>query len=354
MLSFPWPAIEVVGVKGDCGYLESLPLSISLNKMGGAFLTDKEELHCLRPDNVSQAALHIAEAVESNFAMILVHGAGSYGHFEAKQYKLNKGLFSEESGQGMVLCRAAVSILHQNVLAKLMEHRIPVISVSPNGIVTSSDGVISRRQFKPMVGHLRRILKNGMIPLIHGDIIFDDKRGCHILSGDVIMEHLTAILGAQRAVFWSNIDGVYDCTDLDDEAKLIRSISVNAKGQPELDLKVQRQLRDPGRFLREQQDQYMKEWTLKMNAKQNDEGKGTENKRNEDEKDKKGKKRRKAQIDATGGMWKKVQVSARICALGTDVVITRGGTEDARLALMGKCADRSTVFVSSAVDHSVL
>ena len=77
-------------------------------KMGGAFLTEKDKLHCLRPESVETAALHIAEALKANFTMILVHGAGSYGHFEAKKYKLNKGLFSDESAQGMVLCRAAV------------------------------------------------------------------------------------------------------------------------------------------------------------------------------------------------------------------------------------------------------
>merc|ERR1712113_1110523 len=127
---------------------------------------------------------------------------------------------------------------------------------------------------------------------------------------------------------------------------------MGAKGQPELSVKVQRQLRDPERFLKEQQDKYMKDWSLRMDAKQKKQtqGDGKEEEKdieNEDEEDStKANVGTKVTIDATGGMWKKVQVSARICALGTDVVITKGGTEDARLALMGKCAQQSTVFVA--------
>jgi len=333
-------------------------------KMGGAFLTEKGKVHCLRPENVERAAADIAGAFEANLSMMLVHGAGSFGHFEAKKYKLNKGLFSSDSAQGMVLCRAAVSILHQNVLAKLLERKLPVISVSPNGIVASSNGVISKRQFKPMVATLRRIVQNGMIPLVHGDIIFDDERGCHILSGDVIVEHLAAIFGAQRAVFWSDIDGVYDCTDLEAEPELIGSVSVNAKGLPELDMKVQRQLRDPEGFLKEQQDEFMKGWTKRVDAKQSKQAKapvdGVDEDGNGEEKEREvdsesaSERVRAIRVDATGGMWKKVQIASRICALGTDVVITKGGTEDAQRALMGKGPRKATVFVQSSTDESML
>ena len=42
---------------------------------------------------------------------ILIHGAGSYGHFEAKEYKLNKDLFShQDSKMGLVKCRSSVHV----------------------------------------------------------------------------------------------------------------------------------------------------------------------------------------------------------------------------------------------------
>lgn len=318
-------------------------------KMGGAFITNKNELHSLREDMIEMAAKQISEAFKSNYMMILIHGAGSYGHFEAKKYKLMNGLYSDESRQGMVLCRAAVSILHQHVLAKLMEFRIPVISVSPNNILTSSDGVISRRQLKPFIAHIKRIIKNGMVPLIHGDIIFDDKRGCHILSGDIILENLCSIFNPQRAVFWSNINGVYDCTNINDKSKLIQSINVNPQGQPELDINIIKQLKNPQKYFNQQQDDYMAQLSKKFDERQKNDNNvkdDTDNKSKEKD-DKDNKDDININIDATGGMWGKVEVAARCCAQGVDVVITKGGTEDAKLALLGRFAENATVFVPS-------
>ena len=313
-------------------------------KMGGAFITNKNKLHTLKPENIDIAAKQISEAFKSNYIMILIHGAGSYGHFEAKKYKLMNGLYNDESRQGMVLCRAAVSILHQNVLAKLMEYRLPVMSVSPNGILTSSDGIISRKQFKPFIQHIKRIIKNGMVPLIHGDIIFDDKRGCHILSGDVILENLSSVFNPQRAVFWSNINGVYDCTNFKVKSKLIQSINVNPKGQPELNVNVVKQLKNPSKFFEnQQQDQYMAQLSKKFDEKQ----KNKEENETEDKEEKVENDDFVINIDATGGMWGKVEVAARCCAQGVDVVITKGGTQDAKLALLGKFAENATVFVPS-------
>jgi len=280
--------------------------------------------------------------------MILVHGAGSYGHFEAKKYKLMNGLYSDESTQGMVLCRAAVSILHQHVLAKLMEYRIPIISVSPNGMLTSSDGVISRRALKPFIVHIKRMIKHGFVPLIHGDIIFDEKRGCHILSGDAILETLCSVFAPQRAVFWSNIDGVYDCSNLNEKQKLIQCINVDPRGIPQLDVNVMKQLKNPQKFFKQQQDEYMQQLSKRLDEKQKTKEKQACKEEEEvDDKDVKEKlgKSEMLQMDSTGGMWGKIQVAAKCCAQGIDVVITKGGTDDAKLALLGKCAENATVFV---------
>ena len=51
--------------------------------------------------------------------------------------------------------------------------------------------------------------------------------------------------------------------------------------------------------------------------------------------------------DVTGGMWSKIEVASRCTAQGIDVTICKGGTEDAKLALMGRYAENATVFIGS-------
>eukprot|EP01084_Bolivina_argentea_P315025 545710_1 len=323
--------------------MSEIPKIDVIVKMGGAFITNKTKLHTLNENNIDIAAKHILDAYKSNYIMILVHGAGSYGHFEAKKYKLMNGLYKSDSIKGMVLCRKTVNILHQFLVNKLIEYELPIISVSPNNIIQSNDGIISRKQFKPFIAHINRIIKYGMIPLIHGDIIFDNKRGCHILSGDIIIQHLSSIFNPQRTVFWSNINGIYDCTNINKKYKLLKRINVNPKGIPLLNENIIKQLKNPNKFFKKQQDKYMEMLSKKFDEKL----KNKNEKKMDDINDNEIKKDNMINIDATGGMWQKIQVAAKCCAQGIDVIIAKGGTDEAKLALLGKYVDNATVFVPS-------
>ncbi len=54
-------------------------------KIGGSILTDKTRDNAARLDEISRVAQEIAARPED---LVLVHGAGSFGHFPAKRYGL--------------------------------------------------------------------------------------------------------------------------------------------------------------------------------------------------------------------------------------------------------------------------
>ncbi|ETO12281.1 hypothetical protein RFI_25098, partial [Reticulomyxa filosa] len=207
-----------------------------------------------------------------------------------------------------------------------------------------------------------RILQNGMIPVTHEDMVFDDTRGCSILSSDTILEHLTAILAPQRAIFWTNVDGVYErklavssndekknndhdhddhtnnatATDVDansnvneSEYQLMKQVYVNAKGIPQLPTLALQQLKHGHVTTSISLIQDHSKSEKKEPQPQSDEQKG----------------RSLPKFDNTGSMWSKVQVASRCCAMGCDVTITKGGTRDAVLALCGRLTENATVFV---------
>ena len=47
-------------------------------------------------------------------------------------------------------------------------------------------------------------------PLIHGDIVFDEARGCGIVSADRIASLLGEKIGIPRVLFGCDVDGLYD------------------------------------------------------------------------------------------------------------------------------------------------
>ncbi|MCR3883118.1 MAG: uridylate kinase, partial [Methanothrix sp.] len=65
---------------------------IKILKIGGSVLTDKARLESARFEVVERIAAEIAGAGEG---LILVHGAGSFGHIHAKNFGLVE-MFSPE------------------------------------------------------------------------------------------------------------------------------------------------------------------------------------------------------------------------------------------------------------------
>ena len=63
--------------------------SISLLKLGGSLLTDKNQPYSLRKDILRSSVRQIIDADEK---LILIHGGGSFGHPIAKTYRLTEGL----------------------------------------------------------------------------------------------------------------------------------------------------------------------------------------------------------------------------------------------------------------------
>ncbi|HNT73271.1 MAG TPA: uridylate kinase, partial [Methanothrix sp.] len=58
---------------------------IRVLKVGGSVLTDKTRLESARIEEIGRIAAEIAGCGPG---LILVHGAGSFGHFHAERYRL--------------------------------------------------------------------------------------------------------------------------------------------------------------------------------------------------------------------------------------------------------------------------
>ncbi|CAF1477600.1 unnamed protein product, partial [Didymodactylos carnosus] len=62
-------------------------------KIGGAAISDKTQFETLLPDNLKQ----ICQLLKQNYKnLILIHGAGSFGHHQAKENDLINGCLNLE------------------------------------------------------------------------------------------------------------------------------------------------------------------------------------------------------------------------------------------------------------------
>ena len=181
---------------------------VTILKLGGSVITDKDE-----PETVDRAALETAAAAIRVFLgdgdqLVVVHGGGSFGHHHAAHH----GVSSTEGSHdvvGLVEIHRAMGTLTDAVLDTFHDHSVDALPVRPLSVATKShDGSV---EFP--TGQIRNMLEEGFTPVVNGDVVAHAGKGATVLSGDTIVVSLARSLGADRVGLCSTVPGVLDETE---------------------------------------------------------------------------------------------------------------------------------------------
>ena len=170
-------------------------------KLGGSVITDKSG-----PCAIDHARLHeIADQVAARrgTALVLVHGAGSCGHPEARRYRINEGLTTENVA-GVYRTHAAVSRLNVAVVDALRDAGVEAIGIHPLDLALAEGGRLASLETR----HIAEMTGHGIVPVLHGDVVMDRLRGACIVSGDQIVAHLATALRIRRVGLATDVAGV--------------------------------------------------------------------------------------------------------------------------------------------------
>ncbi|GAX82665.1 hypothetical protein CEUSTIGMA_g10091.t1 [Chlamydomonas eustigma] len=265
-------------------------------KLGGAAITHKGTFETPDLHTIKTVAQHISETYQALRSadpsglpgLVIVHGAGSFGHHQASQYSVKSGWGLDtdqvKSRAGFCLTRASVQKLNGIVVDALISEGLPAVGISP-----FASGWRTRNSTVKHDGcsAVLSCLSAGLLPVLHGDCVLDDQLGCTILSGDTVLRRLAENAAggeeAVSAVFLTNVAGVYDRPPSETGATLVKRIEVEKGGSWSV----------PG---------------LKLSSS--------------------------SCPDTTGGMEKKVEEAASVAGLGIEVVIAHAGTESGRRACL--------------------
>lgn len=140
------------------------------------------------------------EIVQASQDLVLVHGAGSFGHMPAKEY----GLPQRFSPEGIRVTHRSVSKLNELVVDALSKAGAPAIPVHPSSCTLLRDGRIECLAVEPIA----EMVKDGLLPVLHGDVAMDASRKAGIVSGDQLVPYLANALRAEVVAVGTNVDGV--------------------------------------------------------------------------------------------------------------------------------------------------
>jgi isopentenyl phosphate kinase len=174
-----------------------------LLKLGGSVITDKDADCVINHDQLSRIASVISRA--SAEGLVIVHGAGSCGHPEAKRYRLDEGAVPGET-DGIYITHNAVSRLNNAVVAALRKGGIAAAGIHPFHTAVADRGRLLSFECR----HLEKMLMLRMVPVIHGDVVMDLSQGACIVSGDQLVRFLAVALGIHRVGLATDVPGVLD------------------------------------------------------------------------------------------------------------------------------------------------
>ena len=180
-------------------------------KLGGSVITRKDSLTpTLESNNLGRISSEISNS--SYDKLVVVHGAGSFGHPYASEYEIGSEIDSEgelkRKRQGFSKTQHSVKTLNGMVCEHLMEHEIPAVSIQPSSFIQTHN----KRIINADLNLIQKYLDLGFVPVLYGDVVLDMNKNIKmaVLSGDQIIKYLAENLKPKRVILGSDVDGIYD------------------------------------------------------------------------------------------------------------------------------------------------
>jgi len=190
-------------------YPKIVPKCMKVVKLGGSVITNKRAAGSRKGAKArfvpGVARRLLKEIRDSKQEVIVITGAGSFGHVLADQNGLKLGY--KEDGQWDGYCEVSRDVRRLNllVLDEAIRLGMRLISIPPSVSVLQAEGKIHYLD----EGVFRRYLAQGITPLTFGDVALDmGERRFSICGGDALALRLAQLFNAERAVFVSDIDGI--------------------------------------------------------------------------------------------------------------------------------------------------
>ena len=173
-------------------------------KLGGSVLTKKGGYMEENLESVNSLSRMLGGAWNSGTKdILLVHGAGSFGHAPVLRHGISKKVKTPEEKRGMADTHAAVSELSLLLVSTLIQNGVPAITLPPVALGKQKGSRIFQFNKKLVLDYV----KAGYMPVLHGDMMLDATNGGSVCSGDQLVSYFAK--DAKRIVLGTNVDGIF-------------------------------------------------------------------------------------------------------------------------------------------------
>lgn len=185
-----------------------MTMKIVIVKFGGSVVTSKgsrtPKVRTVTVQRLGKELKHFLDEPD-DVRVLLLHGAGSFGHPLAHKYGLVRGRVTRGRIQGARMTQSAMRLLSSRITVKLKKLGLPIVPLQTHKAVRKSHGLV----ISIMNNRIGKILYEKKIPMMSGDVVVTDERLTDIVSADDLAVVFAKKLKAKEIVFVTDVDGVY-------------------------------------------------------------------------------------------------------------------------------------------------
>jgi isopentenyl phosphate kinase len=187
-------------------------------KLGGSVITDKRLAFRANIRSMHRIAKEVARI---RARLVLLNGAGSFGHIPVKRFGLDKG-FSRNKTRAFAETKLQLLRLQEMLVSVLSRHGVPVVPFVPSGFMIARSGRLYRAELAP----IREFLRRELVPLFGGDLVPDLEDGWRVVSADQMAAWIAPRIGASIIIYGTDVDGLYSSDPkVHKESRLLEEIS---------------------------------------------------------------------------------------------------------------------------------
>ncbi|MBI2053825.1 MAG: hypothetical protein HYT36_00625 [Candidatus Staskawiczbacteria bacterium] len=182
---------------------------IIILKLGGSAITEKKSIRPRIKKTVVQQLAKELRLFLRRFPktkIILLHGAGSFGHPLVHRHKLLLQPLTKQKLQGFTETVCSTRRLANLLTDILRDEKLPVLPIQTSAVLCEKNNAMAILN----IHNIRQLLDVGIIPLLGGDMGLNAKKQAVVVSADNLAVLLAKAFPLSRIIFATNIDGVFD------------------------------------------------------------------------------------------------------------------------------------------------
>ncbi|MHA1144790.1 MAG: isopentenyl phosphate kinase [Candidatus Helarchaeota archaeon] len=177
-----------------------------LLKLGGSLITKKDASEPqINAENVKRIVTEVKKGWDSKkYDLLLIHGAGSYGHPIVHATGIANGVKTQEDILAFAKTQKLQNQLNVAICDFFLEKGLPTIPFQPSTVAMMD----KKELVEVYLPVLESFLDLSLVPVLYGVPAYDKHQNCSILSGDQLIVYFANHLAPAKIISATNVDGV--------------------------------------------------------------------------------------------------------------------------------------------------